>query len=617
VVILDSTKSADGQDVTAICTANPSVPGSFVNLLSVPAGNSRFRGLGVRPGDILKYYVLEDETVDEDSRQIGFSRRVAMELNVAQVVDDNTLLIEGGLSGEVTEPQRIEIWRFVDDRLREINRQLNLYRERRLPPLGWEPSPDQRLLTQIVVWLNQWLRQSESISEWKVDPLLETLSDELKSDEQFAPFISKDALRELAFEPHEGRLLQEAVWMRDISRWARGDSFDNVQRAAALFDWTARNVQLVADEEARVHRPWQVLLYGRGTAEQRAWVFANLCRQLGLDVVMLAVQGENEQGDAGAVQGGHNYFWLPALVEGDGLYLFDMRLGLPIPGPNGAGIATLKQVQEDNGLLRQLDIDGAKYPVTAAAAKKASARIVADPFQLSRRFRQVEQALTGDDRLALSVEASAVAERLKAMPQIAEVQLWELPFRTLREQLKLPNTRRAPARREEVFAFEPFATRPLLWKARTRHFQGRRQGDKDRLEAEPEEIIDDHREAAQLYTSKEVRPTDAEIARGGSDRRVDTAAKLHATYWVGLLSYDDGKFDVAAHWLGRPELQADDSPLADGARYNLARTYEAQGKLNEAMELLQGDTSPQKHGNQIRAKQLKLRAAANETSADR
>ena len=68
VVLLDSRKSADGKDVLAICTANPKAAVDVFNVIKVPAGNSRFRSLGVQPGDILKYYVKEDETVDADSR---------------------------------------------------------------------------------------------------------------------------------------------------------------------------------------------------------------------------------------------------------------------------------------------------------------------------------------------------------------------------------------------------------------------------------------------------------------------------------------------------------------------------------------------------------------------
>ena len=608
VVILDSTKSSDGNDVLATFTRNARDPAGRINYVTVPVDNARFGTLGVRSGDILKYYILEDETVDPESRAIGFTRRVAMEFIVAQVLDDNkSLLVEGGLNTEITTPEKMEIWRYTDERLPEINRQLRLYRDRRLPPLGWEPSPDAKTLAQVVVWLNQWLRQSEPKSDWRLDPLLETVDAQLRADELLAPHISSEALERSSFEEHEGRLLQEAVWLRDIARWARGDGFDNLQRATALFDWTIRNVQLEPDDQARAHRPWQVLLYGRGTAEQRAWVFALLARQLDLDVVVLALPATAQQDGETPTATNDAKFWLPALLDNGELYLFDTRLGLPLPGRRGSGVATLKQVQDDGSLLRQLDLDGQPYPVTSAALEEVVAYIVADPFDLTRRARQLEAKLTGDDRLALSAVPSLLAARLKELPQIEHVQLWPLPFETLREQLTLENTRRNPARLHEVLAFEPFAVRPFLWKARTRHFQGRRQVQEETSAVTTDEPVDDHREAARLYTSKSVRPSDRQIEKATSDdrRRVDNTAKLNATYWVGLMSYDDGKFDVAAHWFAHPELQDPASPWSSGARYNLARTYEAQGKLEEAAELLEEDGSPQSHGNRLRARRLR------------
>lgn len=603
ILVLDSTKSSDGNDVLAICTKNPNVPDAPFNLVTVPEANSRFRGLGVRSGDILKYYVREDETVDEESRQRGLTRHVAMELIVAQVLDDHTLLIESGLNAKVTLPAKIEIWRYVDDRLVEIRDQLRLYIERRLPPLGWQPSPDEKVLAQIVAWLNQWLRQSDPKTDWRQDPLLDTLDAQLRADARLAPYISAESLAAPSFPPYDGRLLQEAVWLRDISRWARGDSFENLARAQALFDWTVRNVQLEADEQGVAHRPWEVLLYGHGTAEQRAWVFAGLARQLGLDVVMLALPPPTKVANREAA--GDATFWLPALLDDGQLYLFDTRLGLPLPGPDHQGVATLKQVQEDDALLRQLDLEDAPYPVTAERLKQVVAYVVADPFELTRRSRQLEAKLTGDDRLSLAASPSALAERLKSLPGITEVRLWDLPFRTLRDQLSLGKS----ARLREALAFEPFSSRPVLWKARTRHFQGRRQTEDESLGPRAEQVINDHREAAQLYTSNSVRPTDREIEQDTSDdkRRVDTTAKRNAGYWVGLMSYDDGKYDIAAHWLGRPELATAGSPWSAGARYNLARAYEAQGQLNEAAALLEQDTSPQRHGNQLRGRWLKSR----------
>lgn len=608
-IVLDGHKSSDQQDVYAICAANPAIPNGPANVIHVPSGNARFKGLSVRPGDTIKYFIIEDRTVDEDSRRAGLSKQKAMELKVAFVVDDNTLIVENGLSTMIPFPAKIEIWRQVNDRLQEIHDKLTDYETYRKPALGWEPAPDEQVLTQVLAWLNQWVRSNETPVDWKPDPLLKTLPAELADDKQLADYISAKALTAKSFTPtderlvkeagllREGRLLQEAVWLRDISRWAHGNGFDDVSRANSLFDWTVRNIELLPDSGASAYRPWHVLAHGRGTAEQRAWVFALLCRQQGLNVVMLgipAVKAGDEKSPAAS-----STYWLAALVSKSQLYLFDPRLGLPIPGADGKGVATLEQVLKDDSLLRKLDLEGAPYPVTAESLKNAKAYIVADPFELSTRAAQAEAALSGDDHVTLAVKPSELAEQLKNIPGLGGVELWDFPFRTLHDQLNLGKA----ARHRDALAFEPFAVRPALWKARTRYFQGRHKA------ADPAsgEAVDDHQEAARLYMSKSVRPTDAQIAAADSadKQRVDSAAKLNATYWLGLLSFDDGKFDVAEHWFSRPDLVEKGSPWINGARYNLGRSLEGQEKFDEAIPLFEQDTSPQKEGNHLRARELK------------
>jgi hypothetical protein len=313
--------------------------------------------------------------------------------------------------------------------------------------------------------------------------------------------------------------------------------------------------------------------------------------------VPITASAENAASEASA------WYWLPAVVSDKQLYLFDPRLGLPIPGPDGKGVATLEQLRGDDALLRKLDVEGAPYPLTADAIKKAKVFVVADLFSLTRRAFQLEGMLSGTDHLSLAVKPTELAEQLKGVAGVEEVALWDIPFRTLRDQLSLGKA----DRHREAIAFEPYATRPALWKARTRHFQGRH-----KAANEPGgDVLDDHQEAARIYLSKSVRPTDEKIAATPSpdQRRVDTNAKRQATYLLGLLSFDDGKFDVAADWFRRPELGDADSAAADGARYNLARSLEAQGKLDEAIPLLEKDTSPQAAGNKIRARDLKAQAA--------
>ena len=97
-------------------------------------------------------------------------------------------------------------------------------------------------------------------------------------------------------------------------------------------------------------------------------------------------------------------------------------------------------------------------------------------------------------------------------------------------------------------------------------------------------------------------------------RRIYEIAKLDAAYWVGLLLYDDGKYDAAEDWLRRRELQTGGGPWTDGARYNLARTYEAQDKLDDAITLYRKDDSPQRAGNLLRARMLEARAQAEQES---
>jgi hypothetical protein len=599
VVLLDSRKSADGKDVLATCTANPKASADVFNVIKVPAGNGRFRSLGVQSGDILKYYVKEDETVDADSRSAGYSRQLAMDLKVAQVIDDNTLLIETGLNQPVMPARKIEIWRYADDRLKEIHRRLSVYEVHRLPAVGWEPAPDDSVLVQVMAWLNQWIRQSDPKTDWQRDPLIDTLDSNLRGDHDLAARISPAALAARAFQPEDARHIQEAIWIRDISRWAHGEGFDDVARASAIFDWTVRNIQLESDEDAVSRRPWQTLLFGRGTAEQRAWVFARLGRQLGLDVVILSIptaaaaEGKSAQKSAAAK------FWLPALFSEGQLYLFDTRLGLSIAGPDGKGVATLEQVWKDDSLLRKFDIEGEKYPVTAESIKKVEIDLVADPFSLSRRASQMEANLSGDDRLILAAKPSELAGRLKPVPGVTAIRLWAFPFQTLSEQLSLGIS----ARHRDALEFEPFAMRPGLWKGRTRHFQGRHEEALgDNLDRKPK----DNTKVSDGYLSKSIRPTGREIAESTSEdkRRVDTTSKLSAAYWVGLMSYDDGKFAVAQSWLARPELTSAGSDWTSGATYNLARALEAQSKFDAAASLLERDTSPQQHGNKVRARIL-------------
>lgn len=598
-VILDARTSADGGDVEATVTPVPGAPPeaqNVNNLLFVPKGNSRFRALDVQPGDIVKYYVL----VDEESLQSDIVTTVAMELRVAQVLNDAALLIAGGLTAPVEQPARIEIWRTLDERMQEINQELASYARTGEPKRGWEPSPDKSTLGQMTERLNQWLRSRGEAGSYTVPKLLSTLPEALLNDKSLQPLLKEEALKRNTLLSHESRLLQEATWTRGVAEWTTDGKLKVLPRAQRLFDWTVRNITLSDDPRLQGNRPWKTMLYGRGTAAQRAWVFSLLCRQLDVRnaVVEISIDGKP--------------WWLCLAIDQQAkqAYVFDPQLGLALPGAEDGQVATLAELQADETLLRKLDLPEKPYPLTAELLKDAVPLIVADPFALSWRAAQVEGQLSGEDSLAITVDADVEAEKLAELNSLKPAMLWGYPFKTIERQL----TRGEKARNAAAIEFRPFAWRPKLWKARVLHMRGK-------LETEAEarskndalyDAVNDHRSAGQLYMARDVRPKETILQQVSPEKqRIYSQVKVDATYWLGVLQYDLGNPKSSIRWLEEKTLSNELADVWDHAvRYNLARAYEAQGDIDRAVELFSKDTSLQSHGNQLRAQGLKKQDAA-------
>ncbi len=575
-VVLDATTSTDGKTVMGVVTQDPQKPTGRNDYLYVTSRNSRFRRLEVQPGDRVRYFALRDE----------WGKQHSVELVVQEVLGDYALRLAGGLTEPVLHPERLEVWRYADERIIDIVTRLRQYTDRK-PVVGWEPSPDEAALEQVIDRLNQWARQRTPEGDWSLDPLVKTLPEPLQK------YADERELAETRFSPYEARLMQEAIWLRDISNWARGDALSDVGIAENLFDWTVRNIQLVTREQlqGRFHRPWQTLMYGRGTAEERAWVFLLLLRQQGLDAALLAIADPEKPDELES--------WAVAVLSEGKLYLFDPQLGLPIPGPEGDSVATLTQLRENPQLLRQLDLsEEQRYPIEAEDLEHLVALVEGSPLALSSRARMLEKELSGDQAVVLTSQPSAIAEAIRRSGAIDEVRLWNLPYRTRDEQL----TRERPAQQVAALEFQVFAWRPQLWKGRVLHFQGE---------------FDGERSAKHYY--RQVRPSDKEIAnspRHDIEKNFIRQAKHHASYWLGLLTFDTGEYEVAVDFLRNRTLQATpDGPWTRGARYNLARAYEALGKTKQAIALYEtSDESPQSHGNRLRAR--RLREQASQAQAD-
>lgn len=449
-------------------------------------------------------------------------------------------------------------------------------------------------LQAVVARLNQWTQDKQPRADWQPEPILETLPEELRQ----LPAVR--SLGDLRFPPIDGPELQQTVWLSAIAERARGQESQPLPIAQALFDWVVRNEQIERDANMPVpHMPREILILGHSTAADRAWIFTLLCRQQGLDVVELAIAGDD---------GTEPRLWTPAVFLDGELYLFDTRLGLPIAGPEGKPVATLRDVLADEKLLRAMDLDPQRlYPITADDLQHLVALVEASPMFISQRMQLVESELPGKETLILTAHPSALAEKVKSHPGITGVQAWRLPYERMKKQMQLDRETQVKA----VAEFAPFQIpNSILWQARVLHLLGSFDGDKG---------------ASVLYQS--ARPSDADLKsyRDKAPEKTrpkvenDVArmkeAKQSASYWLGLIAFERGNYPAAIDYFQTRTLEAaPEGPWTGGARYNLARSLEALGRTDEAIRYYKADLSAQRSGNLLRAERLEAAKKPAETA---
>jgi hypothetical protein len=160
---------------------------------------------------------------------------------------------------------------------------------------------------------------------------------------------------------------------------------------------------------------------GHGTAHDRALVFLAMLHQLDLDDCMGCMVALPAQGGAGV------RYWLPGILVGKkekaDVYLFDTRLGIPLPGPGGKGIATLTQLQKQPELLKALSVDDKyRYDVSPDELKVAELHLVCSLSALTPRMRYLEDTIfTGQNRVKVSVHPADALKRLEEAARDAKL----------------------------------------------------------------------------------------------------------------------------------------------------------------------------------------------------
>ncbi len=553
----------------------------------------------------------------------------------------------------------------------QAQRQLRQQTEQRVDHLGEAFSLVSRLVElrsdsanrQILYHLNTWKQnqsgEGQPLSAGEIS-LLKTLS-QVVPLETLQQTAGRDSFADTDIDQLKLRYLYrqvaEAVRSRQIvdplfqpwverQRDVLGDeATDQLSVAMRLFDWTIRNIKLEPGElenalpvalplgmvfhgEGYRQTPFQTLFRSTGDGLQRTGVFLGLCRQADLTACLLALPPS-------AASDNRPQPWLAGVLIGGEVYLFDCRLGVPVIGPGQDGIATLAQARRDAAVLRRMNVPGwFDYPVQRDDVQQCVAMLMVSPESISSRQRLLAAALTGDMRMEVYDDAQAMAEQLTAVNGIATAEIWDMPLKadiylqTL-ERLAISDPMIQFYLRAPWAVLEgDFEQARGLALGRWRHLQGDLDGNVDEAiegakklylaQRQPEFEIAELRVDVELQKAygirRELRMTselyDQQIAQVQTFMR---QGKIMATYWLSLIQYDTGRFDLARTWFEQRILgDGIESDWEVPARFNLARTWEQLSQPAAAIELFRVEGSPQEHGNRLRARLLSRGTEAGE-----
>lgn len=207
-------------------------------------------------------------------------------------------------------------------------------------------------------------------------------------------------LTSTVYTPLDAYYLDQCLLLHDAARSLGVDDRPAPDRAVAGFAWAMRQVRL-QEADGPASPPAFVLRRGWGTARERSLVFLALLEQLGLRGCMVVLPA-----------GGSFRDWVAAALADGQIYLFDSRLGMPLPGPSGKGLATLAQAKTDADLLKPLSADGF-YDVDFAQARQAELRMVCPLSALAPRMRRLEEQMEAANRPRLATAAAVLRKEFQ------------------------------------------------------------------------------------------------------------------------------------------------------------------------------------------------------------
>lgn len=371
------------------------------------------------------------------------------------------------------------------------------------------------------------------------------------------------------------------------------------QRAAIVVDYVCRNVSLWRDDELELPlSAFMALQIGHGSANDCAWVCSEIFRQLRLDCVILRAPSDTKA---------NSDKWLLAVGIERQLYLFDLRLGLPIYTGDRKSIATLADVVNHPEWLALMASSGS-YRLSVEDLRQPTVEVISDPLFWCQRMQSIEQVLPAADACVvfdpLLTEAgqSGLLQRLSATYGWSQDQLkqWQFPRRERQGAKHL-----TAEMQQELLQFTlPFSV-PIPFKVDKDGQPSVGTPENKLLRFRVDQLLGKFTETSQKYLSirhLEVERFPPEI------ERLNKVAAENAIYWTGVCKFEAGDYESAVSQLTDLIRKYDrKGNWYFPARILLFQCYVELERFADAMTVLERTSSddPYQEANALRLKWLK------------
>lgn len=452
--------------------------------------------------------------------------------------------------------------------------------------------------------LNQW--QRDCGAQIVIDfPTLDESATRLLTPAQL------DQLKADRYSTQDGERLRDCVLFHKVSEYAVGSADNDLGRVLNVFDHVVRNIDLVPQHYENLPlTPYESYTFGSGTAEDRAWIFIGILRQLKIDAVIVSPRRADGAEVASASESSGSPFLVGVLLN-DEVYLFEPRFGLPMrpASEDAVAVATLAQVLAAPDLLKQFDLDADHpSPHLATGLRESHLEIVGDPSLFSARMRMLQSQFSGTQSTVLSDPLQDVDGNPGLLARVAKagiklgppdsLRLWSYAgsqltaYAALNEDQQgklsgLKSVWNAPRVVENPEAGVPVRRRKLIH-ARTAHVGG------------------DYDDAIVAYgLVRLIGPT----RPGSIDQFVNNQAADHAFFWKGICQYEKGDFRGAVDTFEKYLKQSSPGSWQAAGRYQLARSQAASGNLAAAIKTLEAtpETDHRRAGHLLLAREWKLK----------